>query len=142
MWMKTSIDMNNNRITNLGLPTSDNDVVNRQYLKNINTNSLIHGTVASNGYFALDAVLAFGLSRIYVNDIEIQTTNSNLNMQDTLYISHTGSSHDSSYNFQHSSSSNILVVINIDRYFDNIKIIRLQKSRNISYAIVHRSLNI
>ena len=136
------LSMNNHKITNLGLPMSDNDVVGKQYLKNINTNSMIFGTINSSGYFVVNNAFILCLKKVYIMNIQLRKSKPKYNMADNLVINTGGLAAILGYQFTYPAGEDIIVNIDIMRYFEVIRRFQVSIYKNVTYLITLKTLNI
>ena len=134
--MQGRLSMGRNRISDVGLPTSNNDAVNKQYI--ISNISYLHlfGTVDSSGLFTINGNHQLRLFNISLVMITIFPSSSYNNVGDTLIINQRNR-----YNFTQARLRRF-VNVSINQKFQRITDMQLNKGRNLQFIIVYKTLYI
>ena len=133
-----NINMNNNRIFNIGGPVNNKDSVNINDIKTNIGAINIYGNVNQNGVFQINNTDFNFNAHIHILSIELINTTALKNTSDALEMVVTGNLNNLVFRFTYSEHSNITYV-NIYRTFSvSINDIHLQKGRNLPFVIKYQ----
>ena len=132
--------MNNHKITNLGLPTSNNDAVNKQFIIKGSTEIYLYGIVDSRGIVHVDR-FELRMQQEHIIYFGVYSTNSYNNVRNAVSLNVGGSFSRPTYNFTH-PNGNQRVHISVDRKFGRMSNFTLTRGRNLPFYIAYKSMKV
>ena len=138
--MTSDLSMNNHKITNLSLPTDNNDAVNKQFVINSSTHIYLYGLVDNRGIVYIDR-FDLRLENVYIVSFGVYSTNSYNNVGDAVNFNVRGSFSRPTFNFSHPNGIQ-RVNISVNRKYERMTNFTLTRGRHLPFYIVYKSVYI